>query len=102
MGVQTWIGRRSIQNTTLPNMFMIKPILEDVVANQEDPINCQDEILEGEVVDDYLILKKRRWLLVDKITCWELVVEVQMMVDAELVYDTKVITNDDNVGEGGE
>jgi hypothetical protein len=30
------------------------------------------------------------------------VVEVQMMVDAELVYDTKVITNDDNVGEGGE
>ncbi len=102
MGVQTWIGRRSIQNTTLPNMFMIKPVLEDVVANQEDPINCQDEILEGEVVDDYLILKKRRWLLVDKITCWELVVEVQMMVDAELVYDTKVITNDDNVGEGGE
>jgi len=83
-------------------MFMIKPILEDVVANQEDPINCQDKILKGEVVDDFLILKKRRWLLIDKITCWELVAKAQMMVDIELVYDTKVTTNDDNVGEGGE
>ncbi len=102
MGAQTWIGKRSIRNTTLPNMFMIKPILEDVVANQEDPINCQDKILKGEVVDDFLILKKRRWLLIDKITCWELVAKAQMMVDIELVYDTKVTTNDDNVGEGGE
>jgi hypothetical protein len=54
-------------------MFMIKPVFEDVVANQEDPINCQDEILKNEVVDNFLILKKRRWLHVDKITCWELV-----------------------------
>ncbi len=83
-------------------MFMIKHVLEDAVANQEDPINCQDEILKGEVVDDYLILKKKRWLLIDKITCWELVAEVQMMVDVELVCDTKVTTNDNNASEGGE
>jgi hypothetical protein len=30
------------------------------------------------------------------------VAKAQMMVDIELVYDTKVTTNDDNVGEGGE
>jgi len=35
-------------------------------------------------------------------TCWELVAEVQMMVDVESVCETKVTTNDDNVGEGGE
>jgi hypothetical protein len=28
--------------------------------------------------------------------------KAQMMVDIELVYDTKVTTDDDNVGEGGE
>ncbi len=100
--MQTWIGRRSIRNTTLPNLFMIKPILEDVVANQEDPINYQDEIPRGEVVDDFLILKTRRLFFVDKITCWELVVEAQMMVDAELVCDTKVTINDNSAGEGGE
>jgi hypothetical protein len=36
------------------------------------------------------------------ITCWELVAEAQMMVDAESICDTEVTTDDDNVGEGGE
>jgi hypothetical protein len=31
-----------------------------------------------------------------------LAVEAQMMVDAELVCDTYVITNDDSASEGGE
>lgn len=54
------------------------------------------------MVDDFLILKKRRWFLVDKITCWELVAKAQMMVDAESICDIKVIIDDDSVGEGGE
>jgi hypothetical protein len=96
MGVQMWIGRRSIQIPTSPNLFMIEPIQEDVVVNQEDPINYQDEIPRGEVEDDSPTSKKRSWLLVDKNTCWELVVKAQMMVDVELICDTKVTTNDDN------
>ncbi len=75
---------------------MIEPIQEDVVVNQEDPINYQDEIPRGEVEDDSPTSKKRSWLLVDKNTCWELVVKAQMMVDVELICDTKVTTNDDN------
>jgi len=34
-----------------------------------------------EVANESPILKKRRWLHVDKVTCWELVAEVQLMVD---------------------
>ncbi len=41
-------------------------------------------------------------LPIDMITCWELVAEAQMMVDAESICDTEVTTDDDNVGEGGE
>ncbi len=76
--------------------------MENVVANQEDPVNNQDEIPRGEVTGNSPNLKKRRQLLVDKITCWELAVEVQMMVDVESICDIEVTTNDDSVGEGGE
>jgi hypothetical protein len=81
---------------------MIDSILEDIVSNQDNPINCQEKIQRGEEVDDFPILKKRRQHPINKITCWELVAEVQMMVDVESVFETKVTTNDDNVGEGGE
>ncbi len=81
---------------------MTKPILENIVPNQDNPINCQEKIPRGEEVDDFSILKKRRQLPINKITCCELVAKVQMMVDVELVCETKVTTNDDNVGEGGE
>ncbi len=60
MGVQMWIGRRSIQSPTLPNLFMIELVQEDVVANQKDPINYQDEIPRGEVANDSPILKKKK------------------------------------------
>jgi len=87
---------------TMPNLFMTKLVLEYIATNQENPINCQEKIPRGVEVDDFRILKKRRRLSINKITCWELVVEVQMMVDVELVCETKVTTNDDNVGEDGE
>jgi hypothetical protein len=54
------------------------------------------------VVDDSPTLKKRRRILVDNITCWELVAKAQMMVDVELVCDIEVTIDDDNGGEGGE
>jgi hypothetical protein len=100
--VQMWIGKRSIQSLTLPNLFMIELVHEDVVANQEDPINYQDEIPRGEVVDDSPILKKKRQLFVDKITCWEFAAEAQMMVDVKSICDIEVITDDDSGGESGE
>jgi len=81
---------------------MIEPILKDNVANQDNPINCQEKIPRGEEVDDLLILKKRRQLPINKITCWELVAEVQMMVNVESICETKVTIDDDNVGEGCE
>jgi len=81
---------------------MTKPILKYTTTNQDKPINYEEKIPRGEEVDDFLILKKRRRLPINKITCWELVAEVQMMVNVELVCETKVTTNDDNVGEGGE
>lgn len=87
---------------TMPNLFMIELVLKNTVVNQDNPINCQEKIPRGEEVDDFQILKKRRRLPINNITCWELVVEVQMMVDVELVCEIKVTTNDYNVGEGGE
>jgi hypothetical protein len=60
------------------------------------------ENTRGEEVDVFSIQKKKRRLPINKITCWELVAEVQMKVDVESVCETKVTTNDDNVGEGGE
>jgi len=39
---------------------MIKLVLENTNANQEDPINNQDEIPRGEEANDSSILKKRR------------------------------------------
>jgi hypothetical protein len=81
---------------------MIELVLENTATNQDNPINCQEKIPRGEEVDDFRILKKRRRLPINKITCWELVVEVQTMVDVELVCETTVTTDDDNVGEGGE
>jgi hypothetical protein len=81
---------------------MIEPVLENTDANQEDPINSQDEIPRGEEANDSSILKKRRRSPVDKIICWELVAKAQMMVDVEAVCDTEVTIDDDIVGEGGE
>jgi len=57
------LGERAFQAQpypTLPNLFMTEPILEDIVSNQDNPINCQEKIPRGEKVDDYPILKKRR------------------------------------------
>ncbi len=48
-------------------------IIKDVAIDQEDPINYQDEMQKNEVANESPILKKRRWLHVDKVTCWELV-----------------------------
>jgi hypothetical protein len=81
---------------------MIKLVLKYIATNQDNPISCQEKILRGEEVDDFLILKKRRQLPIDKITCWELVAEAQMMVDVELICETKLTIDNDNVGEGGE
>ncbi len=81
---------------------MTKPILEDIVSNRDNPINCQEKIPRGEEVDVFSIQENKRRLPINKITCWELVAEVQMKVDVESVCETKVTTNDDNVGEGGE
>lgn len=81
---------------------MIEPVLENTDANEEDPINNQDEIPRGEEANDSSILKKRRQFPIDKIICWELVAKVQMMVDVEAVCDTEVTIDDDSVGEGGE
>jgi hypothetical protein len=57
---------------------MIELVLENVVVNQEDPVNYQDEIPRGEVTYDFLNLKKR-WFLVKKITCWKLAVELTLL-----------------------
>jgi len=86
----------------MPNLSMIKLVLQYIVANQYNPIKCQEKIPRGEEIDDFLILKKRRRLPIDKITCWELVVKAQMMVDVESICETKVTIDHDNVGEGGE
>jgi hypothetical protein len=48
---------------------MIELVLKYIVANQDNPINWQEKIPRGEEVDDFLILRKRRRLPIDKFTC---------------------------------
>jgi hypothetical protein len=36
MGIQTWIGRRSLKSIGVPNLFMIVPVVDCDVINQED------------------------------------------------------------------
>jgi hypothetical protein len=55
-----------------------------------------------EVANESPILKKRRWLHVDKVTCWELVVEVQLMVDVASHCDIERSIDENNVDEGSE
>jgi hypothetical protein len=45
---------------TLTNLFMTKPILEDIVSNQDNPINCQEKIPKDEEVDVFPIQEKKK------------------------------------------
>jgi hypothetical protein len=54
------------------------------------------------VANESPILKKRRCLDVDKVTCWELVVETQLMVDVALCCDIVRSIDENCADEGSE
>ncbi len=39
MGIQTWIGRRSLRSIGMPNLFMIELVVDCDAINQEDSSN---------------------------------------------------------------
>jgi len=55
-----------------------------------------------EVANESPILKRRRWLHVDKVTCWELVIEAQLMVDVASHCHIERNMDENNANEGSE
>lgn len=81
---------------------MMEPTIEDVVVDQKNPIIYQDEMQKIEVANESPILKKRKWLHVDKVTCQELVAEAQLMVGVASRCEIERSINENNVDESNE
>jgi hypothetical protein len=99
MGIQTWIGRRSIRGTYLPNLFMIELVVNCDAINQEDLTNLQDDTLQNGDEGRSIFPRKRRRLSMDKETCWELAAEAQNIVNAETLYNIEESNGEKNVCE---
>jgi hypothetical protein len=57
---------------------------------------------KNDVANESPIMKNRRWLHVDKVTCCELVTKTQLMVDVASHCDIERNINEKNVDEGSE
>ncbi len=94
MGIQTWIGSRSLKSIGVINLFMIEPIVDCDVVNQEDLANLQHYIIENGDKGSSVVTRKRRRFVLDKKTCWDLVVEAQHIINVEIFYNIEENTNE--------
>jgi hypothetical protein len=58
LGIQTWIGRRNMQNTELLNLFMVEPLV-DTMLQQETKTKFQVNVHEDETRIQSPTMKKR-------------------------------------------
>ncbi len=67
MGIQTWIGKKSVE---FPNLFMLKHVVEGGDALEENAVdNVQ---IESHVMDKFSIKRKRIKPTMSRNICWEL------------------------------
>jgi hypothetical protein len=66
------------------------------------PQGTWERVTKIKVANEFPILKKIRCLEVSKVTCWELVVETQLMVDVASRCDIVRIIDENCADEGSE
>lgn len=99
LGVYTWIGRRSISELIMNNLFMVKAskIAKANDINKDQRIKLDGErFAKEESKQTQPLLTKRKIHVVSKKLCWELAAKAQAMVDeVNLEQNTNDETKDD-------